>query len=181
MFEKNVQKAPLDNEPLFVLRYRTYSLIVRLALFFVFTPIFFMAIGLPASNLKILFSKIVLLLLGLWCTYLLIDFLLFKEIRLYRDRIVKINNIIGIREVNLHDAKLTGNNIVFGIKVFHKNGTDWFFGGQIKGVFYDDSAARYEDAEKLNSLLAQLSGRKIDDFKKMNIKLKKFIKEEKDE
>jgi len=151
-----------NEEPLFVLKYRGDALVIRFVWLLIFTPLcYFMAFGPPASNFKILFAKIVMFLMGLWCTYLFIDFSLFKEIRLYRDRIVKVNKMIGIREVKLHEAKIVGNNIMFGIKIFYKDGTDWFFRGQIKGVFYDDSAAKSEDCEKLNSLLAQLSGRNI--------------------
>lgn len=107
----------------------------------------------------------------------IIDSLLFKEIRVYKDRILKIWHLLGKREINFQDARMDGmrSPIVSTKKIF-RSGTNVFL-APFKGIYYDENLARPQDIKKLNSILADLTGRKVEEFEKFKITFKKLIKE----
>jgi hypothetical protein len=49
----------------------------------------------------------------------------------------------------------------------------------IKGVQYDDSLAEKEEVRKMNSLLANISGRRVEEFEEKTITMDPLIKERK--
>jgi hypothetical protein len=107
------------------------------------------------------------------------DLLLFKEIRLYRDRIVRVWKGIGERAIRLADARLS-SNFRGGLraKVICHQDTSWL-GAIAKGVNYNEELADPKDVLNLNSLLAELSGRKVEEFEETT-RLKTFIKDQND-
>jgi hypothetical protein len=109
---------------------------------------------------------------------MLINALLMKEIRLYRDRLVQVCRLLGEKEVQLATANFRGGNVPpYGMKYMYPQ--DWNrFSGLIRGILYDEYLAEREDVKKLNACLADLSGREIEEFEGLATKMTPFIKGE---
>jgi hypothetical protein len=124
------------------------------------------------SALELIVAKSGALLFILLMVPALIEMLLVKEIRLYRDRIVKEWKLIGRRELKLAKARLVSKNMPtlgIGAKHFYEQethpGWHWLPDAPYKpGVFYGESFADRKKVKQFNSLLAELSGRKIEEF-----------------
>ena len=102
--------------------------------------------------------------------------MLFREVRLYQDRIVKAWKWIGAKEIKLENASFTtsipgGRNA----RTVCNQDTKWYLRG-ITGIFYHEDLADPKEVKKLNSLLAYLSNRKLQEIE-YPTKLKKLIKE----
>jgi len=133
------------------------------------------------STFDLIFARSFGFLSLLICGAGVTEILLFKEIRLYRDRIVKAWKLIGTRELELAKAGLgSGMSISgYGTKFFFKQGmsTYWlipmaFFHSM--GITYHEYFADQRKVKQLNSLLAELTGRKVAEFEKMGT-MKKLI------
>jgi hypothetical protein len=90
------------DEPLFVLKYRRAKLVKRLIMFL---PIFCI-FGFGLTHLRSPFDLLVCALGLSCCSFVFINTLLFREVRLYKDRMVQTWNFIGKREIGLADAQL---------------------------------------------------------------------------
>ncbi|MFZ5864783.1 MAG: hypothetical protein ACOYXY_02770 [Thermodesulfobacteriota bacterium] len=163
-----------NDDPLFVLRYRRgfrkFALIFGnfcCVLFFAYVAFFAPATGAYAQALKSLSVFIFLLYLSF-----LIDLLLFREIRLHSDRVIKVWRLLGAKEIKLADARLRSMAMTssgLGKKGISDRNTNaylaWvpsFF--NLTGISYLEYLAYTDDVKRLNILLAQLSGRSVEEF-----------------
>lgn len=172
------------DEPLFILKYQRRKVIKRLIYFF---PALFMA-GLGTfdvrhpygfTNLVLQVGSVFFLLVFI---LLFIDILFFDEVRLYKDRIVKVWKLLGERrriEIELANARLRGGaGLLTNVKRIFNQGTNRLL-ASIKGVFYDESLADPRDVRELNGLLAHLSRRNVEEFEQPKIRMESLIEEEK--
>jgi len=105
-----------------------------------------------------------------------IDLVLFKEIRLYQDRIVKVWELLGQREIGLTNATLTDlSSDAFRSKRISNQTRRWL-PGLFNGISYDEDLPDPEDVKKLNRLLAALSGRSVRELRE-SVRLVRLIKE----
>jgi hypothetical protein len=125
-----------------------------------------------SSILDLIFCKLGALLLFFMFASFLAEMLLFKEIRVYRDRIVKEWRLVGSRELDLAEVGLISQSWGtwgIGAKCFFRKGMSPFgrwlmsFVHSI-GITYKEHLADQKKVKQLNSLLAELSGRKIEEF-----------------
>jgi hypothetical protein len=173
------------DEPLFVLRYRwsmraglisIYALIIWFAWFVILAD--------PAKTYvdQLLFRPL-LVFASLISLCQLMDLLLFREIRLYRDRIVKVRKFIGSREMKLENARLEA------VGLRNDGSVKSFFGHnpspcrRLLHALYPIGAIRYferlatpQDVEELTRHLAHVSGRNVDEFRGPHIEMSKLIK-----
>jgi hypothetical protein len=175
-----------DDEPLFVLRYQKRKLIlyivpVLLWMWFLYFCVF---VAVAPSILDFIIAKLGALLLFFIFAPFLADMLLFKEIRVYRDRIVKEWRLVGSRELDLADVGLISQSWTawgIGAKCFFKQGMGPFwrwlmsFFHQI-GITYKEHLADPKKVKQLNSLLAELSGRRIEEFEQ-TVTMERFVKD----
>ncbi|AFM25501.1 hypothetical protein [Desulfomonile tiedjei] len=169
MNNKAIQEKS-DDQPLFILKYRWLRKsipISGLVLCVLFVGICtFFAPGVKLS------SRIIGLFIFLLFLLRLIDLLLFREIRLYKDRIAKVWKLTGTREIMLANARLRSYwNPTLGVcgkSISNQNLNEhwgWILNVfLLSGVSYLEHLADPKDVKKLNSLLAEISGRKIEDF-----------------
>jgi uncharacterized membrane protein len=167
-------------EPLFVLKYRRRRVLLWLFIYFFYAFSFglFAFVPLPAKDgiVLVLLAKFVFGLMSLYGLFQFIDLLLFKEILIYQDRIVKVWKCIGARGIKLSDAGLT-IAIPSGRlgRTVYNLGTKRYLRG-ITCIFWLDDLACPKEVKKLNSLLAYLSGIKLKEIE-YPVPLKKLIKE----
>jgi hypothetical protein len=196
MLESNATQTKMDcpsesksdscDEPLFVLRYRREKVIKRLMLHLVLLGPFGLAAIADTAPVSVRLAGV----LGLFISVpFFLDILLFLEVRLYKDRMVKIWNYVGKREVNLADARLlaiAGYAIGVGRFKFRsynkykrifdrRTNVAWSY----MGVFYDEMLADQDDVKKLNTLLADLTGRKVEEFEQPRIRIARLTEQEK--
>ena len=135
-----------------------------------------------SSTLDFIIAKLGGLYLFFIFAPFLADMLLFKEIRLYRDRIVKEWRLVGSRELDLAQAGLMSQGWSawgIGAKCFFKQGMSpiWRFLMSVVhqiGITYKEHLADPKMVKQLNSLLAELSGRKIEEFEQ-TVTMEKFM------
>jgi hypothetical protein len=155
-------------EPLFVLKYRRRRVLLWLFIYFFYALSFglFAFVPLPAKDgiVFVLLGKFVFGLISLLGLFQFFDLLLFKEVQLYDDRIVKVWKWIGARAIKLVNASLT-TSIPGGryARTVCNQDTNWYSRG-ITGIFYYEDLACTKEVKKLNSLLAYLSGRKLQEI-----------------
>jgi hypothetical protein len=153
-----------NSEPLFVLKYRVGSVAAFVTACLVLASIFgiaLFAMPLDRSSLvrffleELAFGFVFLVILSA-----LIGLLLFDEIRLYSDRIVKARRFLRDTEVHLADAKyrVDGN----AVAMLSRNAVK--LGPLFQGVVYSCGLVNPEDHKKMISLLARLSGRTTEEF-----------------
>jgi hypothetical protein len=169
------------DEPLFVLKYRRFirgGLIALFSFWVLFASTMILADPDPHFH-----DVAAVALLTYFTLMQLVELLLFKEFRLYRDRIVKVWRLIGSRELALANARLEIFSI-FSLSGKHffvqesnpcRRLLQWF---SFKRVFYLDYFAYPQDAQELTRHLAYVSGRKIEEFERFRILMPKLIKEE---
>jgi hypothetical protein len=174
-------------EPLFVLRYVKYKVILRLILASCFLAFLGGGTVLIASK-----SSPGTALADLdWLLYVLggavisaiilidiVDLLFFEEIRVYKDRVVKVwgLGLLGAREVKWADARFEGYTMPpFNHKrIYLQHGnTMWSW---ITGVTYDEYLTDRQEARTLNRILAELSGRNVQEFEAWRIRVPTFVK-----
>ncbi|MGB6063694.1 MAG: hypothetical protein WBG50_02735 [Desulfomonilaceae bacterium] len=119
-------------EPLFVLKYQKRRLIlwVVAALFQMFFIYFVLFVAVVSSMLDFIMTKLAALFLFSILASILADMLLFKEIRFYRDRIVKEWRLAGSRELLLAEVGLISQSSPgwgIGAKCFFKEGMGPFW------------------------------------------------------
>ncbi len=121
-----------------------------------------------------------------FCVPFVTEMLLFNEIRLYRDRIVKEWKLIGTKGLELAKLGLdcrSTSKLGIGGKYFFEQGMSpsrralapYLY---IIGITYQESFADREQVKQLNSLLAELSGRQVEELEKKGI-MEPFIRKEK--
>ncbi len=118
------------------------------------------------------------------------EIVLFREIRVCRDRIVKVWRWFGEREVAWAHASVQG----YGNKV-SSHRLRWVSDGRMKihpvfspglgtgflppfrGVLFNECDAEPEDVRKLNAVLAEISERNVEEFEPLWFKMDLFIKD----
>ena len=174
-----------SDEPLFVLNDQKRKLILYIVggLFLMLMVYFFLFVVAVSSTLDLIITKLGALLWLFILAPILVDMLLFKEIRLYGDRIVKEWRLVGSRELDLAEVGLISQSWPtwgIGAKCFFKQGMSPFWRLLIAvvhqiGITYKEHLADPTKVKKLNSLLAELSGRKIEEFEQ-TVTMERFVK-----
>lgn len=180
-------KGQLFEEPLFVLRYRRGNVFATTLLFSVVTiPLSFAIFITSLANFPEVMSLIgmaISALLILASIFRVLGDLFFKEIRLYKDRIVRVSKLIGAKEIKLVNADLLvdGRDVdvkrstpVSKICIFEKATIPW--PAQFRGIVYDDRFVNWEDGKRFKCLLAELSGRKMENFEQTMLFSEKLVK-----
>ncbi len=173
-------KSASCDEPLFVLKYRSRKIIRRLILFFI--PFYIIWFALFHENPPLLMKVVCVLTLSIFGSMFL-DILFFREVRLYEDRMVKIWNFLGKTEVTLADARLRCTAVAIGKAGPHNkymcmsNRQTNLVWSSILGVTYDEMLADPDDVKKLNTLLADLTGRRVEEFEQPRIRIDRLIQE----
>lgn len=169
------------DEPLFVLRYDSRKHAVRIVFLFL-CVVFFGFVACAASIMDVSDSAVLIvrIMAGaalIWSLFLLVEALLFKEVRLYRDRMVKVRKRMSAKEIVLERARYVGASGVLGTprSVFHQGSSSWI--GRITGISYDEDLVPTQDVGEMNGLLADLSGRPPRDFTGVSIDLNSLIKQ----
>jgi HJR/Mrr/RecB family endonuclease len=136
-----------------------------------------MAFGIPPENnmAKEVFIVSVGLCGLLTTVFLSIDLVFFKEIRLYKNRIVKIWHILGSREILLLEAMLKGNNYLERLRAIYniKRSILLRF---LTGIFYIEGMATKEDAKMMTRLMPQVTGRDEQEFEQIRLNMKPLLK-----
>gem|GEM_PF-2466967 len=174
-------------EPLFVLRYQRRRMILPIMFSLIIIPICVFGPFLAAESA----FGFIMGMAGAVITLLsflpgVADMLLLKEIRFYRDKIVKEWKFTRLRELELAEAGLSSKvSSAWGLgkKWFFEHGKNsawerilsaFFF---TTGISYQEHFADRRQVKQLNSLLAELSGRKIEEFEKSGI-MERLIRKE---
>jgi hypothetical protein len=191
--EMNPQSASGESsdEPLFVLKYRREK-VMKILMPGLFPLALF---GLAAFDVVDVPDRFLVRVAGIIGLFIFVPYflelLLFREVRLYKDRIVKIWNHIGNREVNLADARLLATaDDAIGVGRFklgpysktkrifdRRTNVAWSYMPCI-GVFYNEMLADQDDVKKLNTLLADLTGRKVEEFEQPRTRIDRLIQGE---
>jgi hypothetical protein len=191
MNDQDLSASDSRDQPLFVLKYRS-SIRAGLVFSFGFLIFFFWVfiLILPAhSFMDKFFMKPFAGIISLPFLFQLIDLLLFKEFRLYRDRVVKVWKLLGSAEIRLANARLVGWGFSsLKVKYFSDHSRipshKWLQAlcpsRPLRFVSYAEHYADPQDVEKLTKHLAELSGRKVEEFKAARIDMKRLIVEETD-
>ncbi len=164
MSDRENAETTSDDKPLFVLKYRENAVLIMVMGISLITLLFGMALfAMPLDRSSLVWSllgKLVCGLVVLAFPFALIELLLFDEIRLYSDRIVKARRILRDIEVDLADAKyrVDGNAVV----ILSRNAGK--FRQLFQGVVYSCGLVNPEDHKKTIFLLARLSGRTTEEF-----------------
>lgn len=168
MPNRNESGLKLHVDPLFVLKYKRSRVLLWLFIY-AFYVLFFAIIALMPVGHKgeIALPALKILVCGsvsLVMLFQLIDLFLFREIRVYEDRIAKVWKWIGVKEIGLASAFLT-ESVPGGwrARTICPPDTKWYVRG-IKGIFYYQDLADPRDIKRLNILLAYLSRRRIQEF-----------------
>jgi hypothetical protein len=175
-----------NGEPLCVLTYRTHWKIFTV--FCVGFLVFFFGVStfvlLARNTIHSLYNPVMGFFFLLFASRL-IDILLFSEIRLYPDRMVKVWKLLGSKEIRLANARLRGGNMMgAGGKTLFNKDTNVYLGWLLRlfhltGITYAEHFADPEAVKKLNTILADLSGRKVEDFEARRISMDKLIEGDK--
>lgn len=180
--QSNFHRIKQEGKPLFVLKYRGYKVFLRAISYSGAASVFAAAAFVSGPRVThtgldllgfVLFQIIAsfIVFLGI---YLVVDMVLLKGIRIYKDRIVRVWNLPG--PVEFATARHAGFTSLISHKFFFDKATNRFV-RLFTGVFYDESLADAEEIKKLNRLLAELSGRNVEEFERFHIRETRFIKE----
>jgi len=159
-------------EPLSVLRYSRWKVWLLTIIIIMGMGIFAWILYLIASAnsnsvvAQVLESIILLLVIG--SSWRIIDIILFKEIKLYQDRIIKESYLLGEKEVELEKAYIDRwQSVITGlsVRIYIKK---WPI---LKGgVYFIEGLVNAKDRKTFYSILAELSGRQVEDFTRKLIK-----------
>jgi hypothetical protein len=138
----------------------------------------------PESWLEFVMVKCLCIVLLFILLMPIVELLIFKEIRLYKDRIVKEWKFFGVKELKLEGARLQSEYYSgMGSKSFYKQNSnpqwDWllsfFLFTKISyGEYFTDPA----NLKEFHSALAQLTGRRVEEFDGSGT-MKTLVKKEK--
>lgn len=169
-----------NDEPLLVLRYERWKVALRVvswAFAGAFLGFLWALVMNRTSGATLTFATILGGFSVLAVVFLAVNTLLFKEARLYSDRIVKIWRRFKPVEVRLANARLVGRRSwQIQCKTFYdrrpKEGRT-----REEVIYYDEKLMRAEDVREMNRLLAELSGRRIEEFEANRMILDPLVKE----
>jgi hypothetical protein len=179
-----------SDEPLFVLKYRRGEVIKRLilVLFLIMPLVWWISqhwnLHGPKETLWLIWVSFALFHLS----FLFMDILLFRQVALYKTKIVKTWHFVGKIQIKLADAQLrcrAGYKIYTGIfdsgpfnrwmRIYDRRTNVAL--SYIKAVCYDEKLADPEDVKKLNTLLADLTGRKVEELEQPRIRIDRLIEQ----
>jgi len=176
------------DEPLFVLKYQKRKVILWVLFCLWPIPLFYYAFFVYVYRFPSnpVFAMLWGLMYLFFCVPFVTEMVLFKEIRFYSDRIVKAWSLIGTKELELAQLGLGSRcspQLGIGGKYFFERGMNPSWRAlapylYMIGITYQESFADRRDVKQLNTLLAQLSGRKVEEFEQ-TVTMGKLIKDEK--
>jgi hypothetical protein len=118
------------------------------------------------------------LLVWLLAAYFFCKCLMSREIRLYKDRIVQVWWLLGSYELLLRNASLSFLPGHRGkIRSLSDPGLSRFR-RLFQEIIYYDLLANPEDVKRLSGQLADLSGRKLEEFEQHSVIMDRLIREE---
>ncbi len=169
MNDEQASQEESSAEPLFILRYNIPTTIFRIVWYCLITLIFAGVVAVPGTNMSQLWHTLAVIYVGFFFlafTFWTVDMILFKEIHLYQDRIVKVWRLIGQRQIKLSSAKFSRVNYDWSIsnrgsvnRVTISDRRTSRYWASIKGIHYDEGLADWNDVKKLNRLLESLSAK----------------------
>jgi len=165
------------DRPMFVLKYRTYKVATRVILWVLAGLFLSLLVGSrlkPSFGFTFLFGITFDSLIIAGIAFLIFHVAFVREIRLHSNRIVKIWKYLGPVQIRLADAKLLGSGPRKGF--YDRNDTTFHL--VANRVNYDESLADAGDVRRMNSLLADLSGRRVEEFQEKEITMNPLVKEE---
>ena len=176
-FALSAKENPMTNQhrsglgrhdgPLFVLVYKRSKVFLWLfiySFFALFWGVIALApIGHTGEIALPILKTLVFGFMSLASLFQFIDLLFFREIRVYQNRITKVWKWIGSREIELASAIFTGFDHMLAFRTIYNQDTKWYL-RSIKSIFYWEDFADPKELKKLYSLLAHLSGRRIQEF-----------------
>jgi len=160
-------------EPLSVLRYSRWKVWLLTIIIIIEMGIFAWILHLIASTnsnsviAQVLESIILILVIG--GVWRIIDIILFKELKLYQDRIIKESYLLGQKEVELEKAYIDRwQSVITGltVRIYIKKSPLILKGG----VYFIEGLVNAKDRKTFYSILAELSGRQVEDFTRKLIK-----------
>ncbi|MBI4964086.1 MAG: hypothetical protein HY913_12475 [Desulfomonile tiedjei] len=182
MKDNDKPESKSDDEPLFVLRYRKFHVLLRAFCFAVLALFLGGMSFIPpyTGPLDLLFRPFSVFLFLVFILSL-IDLLLFKEVRLHKDRIVLVRRFTGQIGIDLGKLRLVNTSTGMARKSFFKQDASyllaWIFSVFLfRGFSYYEDLADPQDARKLNAFLALMSGRKSTELNQPGMMFR-FIKE----
>ncbi|MFA5846467.1 MAG: hypothetical protein WC855_06150 [Thermodesulfovibrionales bacterium] len=180
MAEEDKYKNAGDEHLLFMLKYQplrvAWRVFMALAIVLPVGLILVVKGGASRTGFKFLLVVIGGSLISFAAVFAIFDSLFSKEIRIYKDKIIKVWHLLGRREIELRNARLDGKKMVL-VSTKTISNQDTKFLANFRGIFYNEHLANQKDIKKLNGILAELTGRKSEDFEQSIIKFKKLIKE----
>lgn len=188
--EKEVEKEHSDHNdmPIFVLRYRSGATLLQLIVFMWGAVLGYLMCFANPPDMNVP-KEIFLRLGGAWVLlgsiFGVIDLIFFKEISLYKDRIVKKWHILGSKEILLRKAKLRGHNYLVRMRKIcnAKKGILGLFAllfyseDFITGISYIEQMATKNDAQTMTRFMAQVTGRDEQEFEMNFLNMNPLIKE----
>lgn len=173
-------------EPLFVLKYqKRRKVLYGLAFLFPLPMFYFIFFVSEPRSLGEIIAKWSSLYLAVIGVAFLADMLLFREIRVYSGKIVKEWWLMGTREMKFADVGLMSQHmptVGVGAKCFFEQGMRPYrrllmaiFHSM--GITYKEHLADRNKVKQLNILLAELSGRRLEEIEHTG-RLEKFLKVE---
>ncbi len=173
----NLPQVTSNDQPIFVLRYRRCAIILHWFLCLLLIPAMFYGIFLDPISKPIIeevIRRMARAFVFIVSIDLLFNLLFFKEVRLYSDRISKVWHLFGSRDIPLRDAMLKGRNFYARPRRIYDLRKNPFL-RFLSGIFYREDMASKTDYRKMTSLLAELSGRSVQEFEQSKFSFKRLI------
>jgi hypothetical protein len=167
--------------PLLVIKFRTFGQIVlgffTLLLLFILLYCVFIIPVTATSLLQLVVEEILVIFVTLVIALFFLEQIIAREIRLYKDRIVQVWWVLGQYELFLRDAKLVDGPGYRGkTRILINRKTK--FPLLHKGIWYFAPLIDARDVDRLNRLLADLSGRDIKEFEQFSANMERLIQKE---
>lgn len=172
-----------DKEPLLIIKYMTSKVFWRL--FFPYTLIFLLFSGtfvlilerilISGCNIKDCFGIFFFGSIIIGALFLSSEILLVKDIKLYSDRVEKEWLFFGIKKLFFSNARVRGIKTWFvSNKAFlYVKKPKWYM---FKCCSYDENLISEDDKEKAMQILASISNRDVNEFKKLQVDINPLIK-----
>jgi hypothetical protein len=155
--------------PLYVLKYesrRQYFIILLLLIpsLYALFNLFEITIQMSAPQDKIGNLCVLMGITAIWFTFFLTEIILTREIRFYKDCVIKIWYFLGSKKVLLDRASMTVSSISkWSRRTILPKNKPWSF---LKTVSWEEILVSDEDKKDLDKMLIMLCNRNIDELNK---------------
>jgi len=170
-------KPPILEKPLCVITYSWWGICggifaimsIGACFLLMIAPLFIGSITSWDLKIWLILGVILMVAGGIWG---IIELLLFKDVKLYRNRIVKSWYLLGQKEVKLEEAYISKYGGVVGgiVKIYLKKRQL----GLKDGIFFIEDLVKRKNMREFYNILAELSGRDVKDLSERKIKSFKY-------